>query len=141
METEGHGSGPHGVVDRLARATNDHDLDAIVACFEPEYRNETPAHPERAFTGKDQVRRNWEQILDFVPDITAEIIRSAVDGSTVWSEWEMRGTRRDGSAHLMRGVMIIGVAGDLVSWMRFYMEPVEVDTGDVDAAVSRQVRR
>jgi ketosteroid isomerase-like protein len=128
------------VLERLAGATNDHDLDAIVACFAPDYRNETPAHPERSFTGNDQVRRNWEQILAFVPDISAEVIRSAVDGDTVWSEWEMRGTRRDGSAHCMRGVMIIGVVDELISWMRFYLEPVEIASGDVDTAVSRQVR-
>ena len=33
----------------------------------------------------------------------ADVLRSAVAGDTVWSEWEMTGTRRDGTAHLMRG--------------------------------------
>ena len=39
------------IVDRLRRATNDHDLEAVVACFTTDFRNETPAHPERGFTG------------------------------------------------------------------------------------------
>ena len=135
------GGGPRMMLEWLQRATTDHDLDGIAACFASDYRNETPAHPGRSFTGQAQVRRNWEQILAFVPDITAEVLRSAVDGDTVWSEWEMRGTRLDGSPHLMRGVMIFGVADGLASWVRFYLEPVEDDSGDVDASVRRQVAR
>src|SRR5664279_3034738 len=92
----------HAMLERLVRATNDHDLDALVDCFAADYRNETPAHPGRGFVGRDQVRKNWEQIFAFVPDVTAEVVRSAADGNTVWSEWEMRGTRPDGSTHLMR---------------------------------------
>jgi ketosteroid isomerase-like protein len=133
--------GPEAIVERLQQATNDHDLDAIVACFADGYRNETPAHPERGFVGREQVRKNWEQILAFVPDVTADVLRSAVDGDTVWSEWELRGTRLDGSKHLMRGVMIFGVADGLAAWLRFYLEPVEQGGGDVDAAVRQQVAR
>ena len=58
------------VIDRLIQATNEHDLEGIVGCFAADYRNETPAHPARGFVGRDQVRRNWTQILAAVPDIT-----------------------------------------------------------------------
>ncbi|MGZ5301942.1 MAG: nuclear transport factor 2 family protein, partial [Actinomycetota bacterium] len=61
------------LVERLARATNEHDLDALTACFAPEYVNETPAHPERGFRGRDQVRKNWEQIFGAVPDLEADV--------------------------------------------------------------------
>jgi ketosteroid isomerase-like protein len=98
------------VIERLSRATNEHDLEALADCFASDYRNETPAHPARGFAGRSQVRKNWEQIFANVPDITAEVLRCAVDGDTVWSEWEMRGTRRDGTEHLMRGVVIFGIA-------------------------------
>ena len=128
-----------GLLARLERATNAHDLEALVACFAPAYRNETPAHPERSFTGRAQVSRNWEQIFAGIPDLTATVLRSAVHDGEVWSEWEHRGTRRDGSAHLMRGVVIFGIADDLLSWARFYLEPVQEGGGNVDAAVRRQV--
>src|SRR6478752_2883986 len=127
--------GPQAMVNRLARATSDHDIDALVACFAEDYENETPVHPARGFRGRDQVRKNWEQIFAFVPDVRAEVIRFAVDGQTVWSEWEMTGTRRDGSDHRMRGVIIFGVAGGAASWARFYLEPVDQEPGDVDQAV------
>src|SRR6478752_4513861 len=89
------------IVERLCQATNDHDLEALTGCFALDYRNETPVHPSRGFQGRAQVRRNWEQIFASVPDITARVQWVAA-GQTVGSEWEMRGTRIDGSPHLMR---------------------------------------
>ena len=126
-------------IERLVQATNDHDLEAIVACFAPDYVNETPAHPERGFHGSEQVRRNWSQILGGVPDIRARVLAVVVEGDTVWSEWEMAGTRRDGAAHLMRGVIIFVVDDSLIRAARFYLEPVEVKVGTVDEFVAATV--
>ncbi len=133
--------GPQAMVDRLLRATNDHDLDALVACFSEDYENETPAHPARAFRGREQVRRNWEQIFSFVPDLRADVKRTAIDGDTAWSEWEMTGTRHDGTAHCMRGTVIFGVRDGVAHWARFYLEPVDLSAGTVDDAVREQVVR
>jgi ketosteroid isomerase-like protein len=132
-------AGPEGMLQRLQRATNAHDLKSVVACFAPDYRNETPAHPERGFTGREQVRANWTQIFAAIPDLTCELLGYAVDGDRVWSEWEHRGTRPDGTPHMMRGVIIFGVAGDVATWARFYLEPVQEGAGGVDQAVRRQV--
>jgi ketosteroid isomerase-like protein len=126
-------------VYRLQRATNEHDLEALVGCFTPDYRNETPAHPERGFTGREQVRANWTQIFAAIPDVNCEVLRYAADEDTVWSEWEHRGTRPDGTPHLMRGVVIFGIEDGLAAWARFYLEPVQSDAGPVDQAVRRQV--
>ena len=128
---------PAEVIERLARATSQHDLEGIVACFAEGYVNETPTHPQRSFQGRDQVRRNWDQILTGVPDITARVLASAVDGDRVWSEWQMTGTRLDGELHEMRGVIIFDVAGELVRAARFYLEPLERESGTVDDAVHR----
>jgi ketosteroid isomerase-like protein len=131
---------PAAVLRRLQDATNAHDIEAIVGCFAPDYRNETPVHPARGFIGKEQVRRNWTQILTAVPDLSAEVVASAVSEEKVWSEWEHRGTRPDGTAHLMRGVIVFTVGDGVITSARFFLEPVdEGDTG-VDAAVLRQVR-
>jgi ketosteroid isomerase-like protein len=130
---------PLATVERLVVTTNQHDLDALVACFAEDYENETPTHPARAFRGRSQVRRNWEQIFAFVPDITTQITRSAVDGNTVWTEWEMRGTRRDGTAHDIRGVVLFGVADGLLRWSRFYLEPVDTGEATVDDAIRKQM--
>ena len=128
-------------IDQLVSATNQHDLEALVACFSEDYLNETPAHPARGFRGQAQVRRNWEQIFAFVPDIRVEVVRTAVDGGTVWTEWEMRGTRRDGKPHLMCGVIVFGVGEGTIRWARFYLEPMDDSGATADDAIREQVVR
>lgn len=128
-------------LDRLERVTNAHDLDAVVACFAADYENTTPAHPGRGFVGRDQVRRNWEQIFAFVPDIQVEVVAACVDGSTVWSQWDMRGSRRDGSTHHLAGVIVFGLDGNTARTGAFFLEPVDETSGSVDDAVRGQVFR
>jgi ketosteroid isomerase-like protein len=113
------------VIGRLRDAMNEHDLEALVGVFDQDVISETPAHPQRTFRGADQVRRNWEQIFAGVPDLRADLLDAVADGDTVWSEWDWSGTRRDGSAHRMRGVTILGLRGPRVSSVHFYMEPVD----------------
>ncbi len=127
-------------IERLVRVMNAHDLDGIVACFADDYVLDAPTHPARSFSGNAQVRKNWTQILGGVPDIAARIVRSTVDGEAVWTEWEMGGTRRDGAAHLMRGVFIFDVAAGLIRRGRMYLEPVDVTATSMDAAVRDQLR-
>jgi ketosteroid isomerase-like protein len=127
---------PLVMVERLAAATNAHDVERIVDCFTEDYVNETPAHPARGFVGRDQVRRNWTAILAGVPDHRAELLHAIADGDTVWSEWRMSGTRRDGAAHEMTGVIVFGVRDNCAAWARFYLEPVDHTGDDADAAVA-----
>lgn len=128
---------------KLCDATNSRSVKEVVDCFADDYVNQTPAHPSRGFIGKDQVRRNWAQIFAGVPDHTAALIASAQDGDTVWTEWEMRGTRADGAPHLMCGPIVFTVRDGVASAARFYLEPVDDPHGgdhadvDADAAVRR----
>lgn len=126
------------LLDRLVRAVNEHDIEALVDCFTDDYRNETPAHPQRGFVGREQVRRNWTQIFTAVPGICARVPRSTVAGDALWTEWDLSGTRPDGTAVALRGVVIFTVAGGRAAAATFYLEPVEHSSGDADAAL-RQV--
>ena len=130
---------PAAVVERLLETVNAHDVEAMVACFADDYVNVTPAHPLREFGGSQQVRRNWTQLFDGVPDLRAQLLGTAVDGDRVWTEWDISGTRRDSAPFAMRGVVIFGVAGSRIASARFYLEPVEQETGDVDAHTARVV--
>jgi ketosteroid isomerase-like protein len=123
------------MVRDLERATNDHDLERLADCFAADYANETPVHPARSFRGREQVRANWRQIFAAAPDLRARVLRSVVEGATAWSEWEMSGTRPDGSQHLMRGVVIFEVVDGRAASARFYLEPVDRSDTDVNAAV------
>lgn len=134
------GSARHGrqsVLERLVAALNAHDLEAMVSCFAEDYLNETPAHPRRGFRGNAQVRANWSQIFAAVPDVAARVLRATSDGDALWTEWELSGSRADGAAFLMRGVVIFAVVDDTIASARFYLEPVEETSGGVDAHTRR----
>ncbi len=121
---------------RVGTAINDHDLDAFVALFAPDYRSEQPAHPNRSFRGADKVRENWASVFAGIPDLSAELMTSATtrDGVEV-GEWHWRGTHVDGSEFAMRGVIVLGTEDGRIAWGRLYMEPVEREGADVDAMV------
>ena len=90
-------------------------------------------------TRRVQVRSNWQQIFAAVPDLKAELLGCAVAGDTVWTEWEMSGTRRDGADHLMRGVILFGVSNGRANSARFYLEVVQQDGESIDSAVTAQL--
>ena len=128
------------VLVRLHEAMNQHDLEAFLSCFDPRYRSEQPAHPDRAFGGVEQVRKNWSTIFSGIADFRAELVRSCTDGESVWAEWEWRGTKADGSRLLLRGVTIFGLGADRLIWGRLYMEPIEETGAGIDAAVQRMAQ-
>ena len=73
-------------LEALIRAIKRHDLAALVACFAPDFVSETPAHADRGFRGREQVRMNWAQIFAAVPDLRAVLVRCALDGEHLWAE-------------------------------------------------------
>jgi hypothetical protein len=121
------------VIQRFDIAMNRHDLDMFLACFDPGYQSEQPQHPDRAFVGTAQVRKNWGNIFSSVPDFHAELVRFAVSDDTAWTEWHWTGMRADQAAFDMRGTIIFGIRNDLIIWGRLYMEPVESGGAGIDA--------
>jgi hypothetical protein len=118
------------VAERMAAALNAHDLDAFVDCFAADYDSVQPAHPDRAFRGREQVHANWSAILAGVPDFRAELVRADAVGDVEWSEWHWQGSGLD-----IAGVIVLGVRGDRVAWARLYVEPVEQAGAGIEAAV------
>lgn len=126
---------PKEVVERLHRAVNLHDLEAFVALFHPDYRSEQPVHPNRGFGGREQVLTNWTALFEGIPDFHAELLSTASEGDTVWSEWHWTGTRANEAPLDIRGVTLFGIeAGRIVSG-RLYMEEVEQAGRDIDETV------
>ncbi|MGY1841790.1 MULTISPECIES: nuclear transport factor 2 family protein [unclassified Modestobacter] len=116
---------PLAVIDRLVDAVNRHDIDALTGCFAPAFECLWPAHPARSFTGRDQIRRNWESIFATFPDIQAVVAARAGAGDEVWAEWEFLGSGRDGARLHQRGVIVVVVDDDVIARSRFYLEPVD----------------
>jgi ketosteroid isomerase-like protein len=118
------------VVERLRDAVNRHDLQALLECIDEDYRSEQPAHPNRGFGGKEQVRKNWSSIFESFPDFRAELLRYASEGDLVWSEWHWSATGLE-----IAGVTLFGVRAERIVWGRLYMEPVEEEGEDIDEAM------
>src|SRR3954453_17832649 len=126
---------PEAVAGALAEGMNAHDIDTFVSLFTPDYDSQQPAHADRAFVGRDQVRANWSAVFAGVPDFSAELVATAVEADTLWSEWRWRGTHEDGSRLDMAGVIVCGVSDGRLAWARLYFEPVESAGEGINGAV------
>jgi hypothetical protein len=118
------------VIERLREAINRHDPEAMLECFDPDYKSEQPAHPNRGFGGKAQVHKNWSSMFESFPDLEVEVLRQSAGADGVWSEWYW-----SASGLQMAGVIIMGIEEDRISWARLYMEPVEKAGQDIDEAM------
>jgi ketosteroid isomerase-like protein len=130
---------PLKVMNRLVDAMNRHDVEAMLECFQDDYESFQPLRPSEAFKGSEQVRKNWSRIFESIPDVRAEILRSASSGDTAWIELSVTGTRPDGNALDMRGVVINGVADDRIAWARLYLEQIFEEVGDIDQGVGEMI--
>ena len=124
------------IADQLADALRSRDADRLAALFTEDYDSEQPAHPDRAFRGREQVRANWTAIFSGVPDFTPELLGASRDGDTVWTEWAWHGTRASGEPLEMVGVIVLGLQDGLIAWARLYVEEVDPGAG-IDAAVEQ----
>ena len=118
------------VIERLREALNSHDLDAMLECFDPDYRSEQPSHPNRGFGGVEQVHKNWSAMFESFPDLEVELLRHTSGGNVVWGEWHWSATGLN-----MAGATVMGIKEDRISWARLYMEPVEESGQDIDEAM------
>jgi limonene-1,2-epoxide hydrolase len=125
------------VVERLHRVMNHHDLEAFLACFDRDYRSEQPAHPNRGFGGREQVEKNWSALFEGIPDFHAELLATAADGDTLWSEWRWTGTRANEAPLDVRGVTLFEIKNGRIVSGRLYMEEVEEASADIDETVRR----
>lgn len=115
-------------VAALLDALNSHDPGRVADCFTADYDSQLPQHPARSFVGSDRVRENWTAIFGRVPDLTAQVLRIAVNGPEIWTEWQLTGTAVDGGPAEFVGPVILTARDGQISWARFYLDPVDPPT-------------
>jgi ketosteroid isomerase-like protein len=123
------------MLERLKDAMNAHDAQQLASLCAENYQSAQPLHPSRGFGESAKVLENWSSVFDGVPDFSSELVASSVDGAVEWGEWHWQGHHVNGSPFAMRGVTIFVVRDGLIAEGRLYMEPMEADGGDIDAAV------
>ncbi len=118
------------VIERLQRAWNAHDVNAVGACWSDDAVSVHPAHPERNARGRDAICRRWALTFAGVPTLTAELVRSARSDSVVWTEWVFWADTGDGPPYRAGGVMIFGVEAELIAWVRVFTEAQPLEGPD-----------
>jgi ketosteroid isomerase-like protein len=113
------------LLERMRAALDAHDLATFVEFFREDYVGERPRHPGSPMSSREDVRRNWAEVISDVPDLRVDVPAAVEDGNTIWSEWRAYGTARSGAMLELRGVIIFGTQDGLVAWSRMYLEPVE----------------
>lgn len=116
-------SGPLAL-DRLREAINSGDPARVADCFTADFLAELPHHPERSFTGAQRVQANWTAIFARAPHLTAKVLRTAVNGPEIWSEWEITGVDTAGAPVTFAGPVIVTTRDGRINWARFYLDPV-----------------
>ena len=130
---------PQAVAERWTQAITAHDLEAAVACFAPDYRDEAPARRGESVVGRDQVRTNFAALFQDIPDLRADLLHAVTQGDTVWVEWRMAGTRRDGTPMKFVGVNIFGLQNQQFVSGRIYTELVR-DAGGFKTQIRRMTK-
>jgi len=125
------------IINKLVRAANAHDLDAMAALLHPDYRSLQPAHPARAFVGRSQFRANWEAMFAGIPDFRAELGRVVQDRDTAWCEWAWFGMRTDKRSFEVRGVVLCEIRDGLIATGTLFMEEVESEAVGIEQAVQK----
>jgi|1186.fasta_scaffold422921_2 hypothetical protein len=130
----------NATLSNLVDAMNAHDAERMAAWFTPDYQSEQPTHPNRGYTGRDTMATIWGELFGAVPDMKCELLTTADQGSTVWSEWYWHGHYTDGSPFEMRAVIIAQLTEDgRIAAQRLYAEQVERGGADIEES-ERQLR-
>jgi ketosteroid isomerase-like protein len=94
------------MLEAIARAFDEHDLEAIMTHFADDAVFEGPRGPDpwgTRFTGLDAIRQGFAARFAGIPDIRYREDRHFVDGDRGASEWTLSGTTTQGERIEVRG--------------------------------------
>ena len=88
------------ILDGFANAFNAHDVDRILSYMTDDCVFEASAGPDadgEKFTGKEAVKKAFEDVFKIYPDAHWSNVRHFIAGERGVSEWTFTGTKQDGS--------------------------------------------
>jgi uncharacterized protein (TIGR02246 family) len=95
---------PEAVIERFSELLADHDLDAMMALYEPDAA--FAPQPGASVTGHDEIRAALEAFLAVEPRMegTIQKVLEAGDTALVTNSWRLNGTAPDGTPVRMEAV-------------------------------------
>lgn len=115
---------PKRLLERMHTALNSRDLTNLLKLMQVDFELTRPAAPGTDTTGLEPVRENWDNIFTKYPDFHADLLRQALEGNIIWSEWRWYGKSENGDTINQAGVIIMGIEQGLIAWTRSYMHDV-----------------
>ena len=116
-------------VDRFFVALNEHDVDGLTSCLDPDFEMVVPQRPARGFRGRDQEVDNMRFLFDRFPDFSVTVLRRAANGSEVWTETVALATGLEVAAVV---IWTVDSVSQTITGGRYYSEPVERDAPEID---------
>jgi ketosteroid isomerase-like protein len=112
----------------LLDASNAHDLDLIMSCFDESCILELPRGPYpwgSRFEGKEAARTGLAARFAGIPDLRYDDVTHHVCGPVGISRWTLRGTYVEGQPIEVQGCDFYTFRGDLVVFQDCYWKNVE----------------
>jgi ketosteroid isomerase-like protein len=115
-------------LEAVLDAFNRHDLDGILAFFDPGATFDAPRGPfpfGTRYVGEEEVRAGFRARFDGIPDVQYDDARHFVAGDRGVSEWRLSGTDAAGRRIDVRGCDLWEFAGDRIVHKDSYWKIVE----------------
>ncbi len=112
-----HDTARLATLERLFTAFNDHDADAVMACFVPSavfFAAAGPGPTGRRFEGVAAIRAAFVAVWTDLPDVQWGVHRSRIVGDEAVTEWLFTGTRADGARIAVEGLDLFQFDGALI---------------------------
>ena len=116
------------VLQRYLDAQQNKDLDALVACWDPDIEAIHPLRPDRSWSGIDTYRRAWARIWEAKPDSRFEVVSAAVVDDRIYLEALVE--HSDGT--MVPNLNILDVEHGRIRRARVYTDTPERDGVDMD---------
>ena len=113
---------PKRLLERFHTAINTRDLTNLVHLLQVDFEYFDLFRPENNSTGLEAARTRWDGLFNRYPNFQADLVRQAIEGNTIWTEWRWRGGPSGNENGFKQvGVVIFGVEQGLLAWARLFM--------------------
>lgn len=116
---------PREVVENYWKVECTRDVDAILACYDPQARLLVPGLG--SLSGHEEIRRFYGGSVDRFPVLQVEIVGAFEEGDRGAFEWRSVFKDAAGATFRLKGVNVIRVRGDRLLEVSVYYDQAELD--------------
>ncbi len=116
---------PREIVENYWTIECTRDVDAVLACYDPEARLQVPGLG--TLSGHDEIRRFYQGSVDRFPELAVNVVGAFENGDRGAFEWRSVFKDHGGAIVRLKGVNVIRVRGDRLLEVHVYYDQAELD--------------